>query len=158
MKPEDWEVLTDYIRARADDLALRDWTFVVRHDPPTEQAALAETTPIEGRRHAALRFCVEFRELTDDEQRHVVVHELLHCHLGQLQHLVDSSSQLRRTLGEHGAGILGPIALAIEYAVDGISDGIAGHYPHIAWTSDEPTREESANAPYEGPIDQAAAS
>ena len=153
MKPEDWVVLGQYVRDRADDLALRDWTFTIAHDPPSHAPALAETRPVYGRRLAAIRFCVEFRELTDDEQRHVVIHELLHCHLADLQHQTGSESRLEKALGQSGSLALAGIAQSIEYAVDAITDGIAEHHPLIAWTTEDPTREESANAPYEGPID-----
>lgn len=154
MKPDDWEVLGRYLREVADTLGLRDWTLLVKHDPPASVEALAEVRPTEGRKHATVRVCIEFRELTDEEQRAVVVHELLHCHLAVVQHLTAGGSQLGGMLGGSGSGILDAIRLAIEYAVDGISDAIAAHYPLIAWSTPDPTREESANAPWEGPIDK----
>lgn len=149
----DWETLASYLRARADELGLRDWTLLVKHDPPSDPSVLAEIRPVEGRKHATVRVCVEFRELTDDEQRHVIVHELLHCHLAEVQHLTHPGSQIGGMLGGNGAGILDAVRLAIEYAVDGIADAIDPGFPSIVWETTDPTREESVNAPWEGSLD-----
>ena len=153
MTPEDWEVLNAYIEARRNDLWLADWGFTVRHDPPSSASAMAEIRPTYGRRHATVRFCSDFRELSAAEQRHVVVHELIHCHLAQIQHLTSSDSGIGKALGTAGHPVLDAVAMAIEHAVDSLADVIAPNLPLIEWTTEEPTRETSVNTPYEGPID-----
>lgn len=151
MKDQDWEVLARYVRDAADQLGLRDWLLILKHDPPAAQIALAEVRPVQGRKVATIRVCLEFRELTSDEQRQVVLHELLHCHLEEAH--VYLRTVLTKALGEGAEPILEAHRLKAEYAVDAIATEVAEHFEHIVWETPDPTREESANAPWEGPID-----
>lgn len=151
MKTADWEVLSNYVRLIRDQLGLRDWFLVVKHDPPADQAALASVTCIEGRRFATVRVCVDFRELMGDEQRHVIIHELLHCHLAEMHHYLNGI--LRDVLGQSSVPILGAHHMKVEYAVDAIAQEWATTFPLIEWTTADPDRDEAANAPAEFPID-----
>lgn len=147
----DWDVLGRYVRALADDLGLRDWSLILKRDPPSDEAALASVNAIEGRKLATVRVCSEYRELTADEQRQTVVHELLHCHLAEGFHYL--SKVLRPALGTAADAVLEAFRLKIEYAVDAIATESANRFPHIEWKTPDPNREDASNAPYEGPID-----
>lgn len=154
MKPEDWDVLATYVRAIADHIGLRDWLLVLKHDVPAEETSLASVIAVEGRRFGAVRVCKEFRELTADEQRQVILHELLHCHLAEAHWYL--GNVLPPLLGTAAAPIVEGHRLKIEYAVDAVAQEWARQFGHIEWTTADPTREESANAPYEGPTDRGA--
>jgi len=134
---EEWSVLHAYVRDCADRLGLRDWTLVIRHDPPDEEDALADTLATEGRRRAVIRFCENFRELDVEEQRNTVVHELLHCHLYLIE---NAQSDGEVALGRDTAQILhNSVRRSIELACDSIATAIDEHFPLIAW-DDGPKR------------------
>lgn len=152
MKPEDWDVLQNYVQSIRNQLGLRDWYLVIKHQPPENTAALASVFPIEGRRFATLRVCAEFRELTATEQRQAIVHELIHCHLGEIQHYL--SNILPKALGSVADTILEANRLKIEYAVDAIAQEWAEAFPMIPWVTDDPRKDEMVGVPYEGAVDQ----
>jgi hypothetical protein len=110
-----WE---PYLRYLADALHLRDWRVDVYEDPPEDPTATASCCPISGRKVAIVRVAESF--LTDGpaEQRHTLVHELIHCHFGPPWRMLEA----------HGS--LPPAALlAMEYGVDGLADAIAPLLP-----------------------------
>jgi hypothetical protein len=106
-----------YVRQLADILRLKDWRICVAEDPPPENA-LASCAPVEGRKYATLRFGESF--LTDDrlEQRHTIVHELLHCHFGPMWRMLEGEEK-----------VCPAIRMAMEYCVDGLADAIAPLVP-----------------------------
>jgi hypothetical protein len=106
-----------YVRQLADLLRLKDWRIVVNEDLPPEDS-LASCNPVPGRKYAAIRLGESF--LTDDraEQRHTLVHELLHCHLGPLHRLLEAHDATPPS-----------VRLALEYTVDGLADAISPLLP-----------------------------
>lgn len=108
-----------YLRLLGDSLALRDWTFVVSQTPAAP-GFNAQIAPLKARRRAELRLSPHFWALPAAEQRHALVHELLHCHL--------VSAQLA------GCEVLSRKARAVfdlnlEMSVDALADAIAPHLP-----------------------------
>lgn len=152
MNDADWTILATYLREAADELGLRDWHLLLKHEPPLDDEVLAEVRTTYGRKHATIRVCLEFRELSSDEQRMVIIHELVHCHHATLGHIVRRA--LKDTLGTSGELLLVAVDAEFEHMVDAIATEWATRLPHVPWTTPDPTREELVNAPYEGPIDQ----
>lgn len=132
MKKKDREELKRYIRWVANEMLLADWTFDVKWESPSDPDALANCTPIFGRKRATLRFCDDFRNLVADEQRDTVVHELIHCHFAPAQCQVEKD--LERHLGVQADQLFfESFKRNVEYAVDGLAGAIAKHMPLIEW-------------------------
>lgn len=151
MQDADFEVLGKYCREMADLMGLKDWTLLLKREPTADEEVLAEVNVIYGRRFAVIRVCKEFREITREEQRQVICHELVHCHHGQLGHVLERT--LRKELGRAGALLMVPIRNEFETLVDSISMLWHDALPMIPWTTPDPGPEDAINAPYEGPID-----
>lgn len=133
MTDADFEVLKAYIRQIADIAGLRDWTFIVKREATTAEDAVASVERVYGRKLAVIYFCDDFRhQISDDQQRYTVIHELLHCHLAHLDQLVDDC--IRPDASQSAWNVFFPAyRLANEYAIDGIADCMAPHLPRIPW-------------------------
>jgi hypothetical protein len=107
-----------YIRDLADGLRLRDWQIEIREEMPAESCALATVNPIEGCQCAVLRFSENFLTGSSDEQRYVIVHELIHCHFAVFQRSLESANKAEA-----------PLPILLEYAIDALADGIAPLLP-----------------------------
>lgn len=151
MQDADWAVLGTYVREAANTLGLRDWFLLLKHDVPMDEEVLASVDAIYGRKYAVVRVCKEFRELSHDEQRQVIVHELVHCHLATLGHMLNKT--LRAELGHAGEILVETWRVEFEHAVDAIATEWANLMPHIEWTTPDPSIDQTSAAPYEGPID-----
>lgn len=127
----DRKALAHYIRWVADHLELRDWEFDLEREP-SEDDCWATVTPTYGKKHAAITVAANFRELAPYKQREIVVHELVHCHLAQVQSQVedDLEEQLSKSTD---AIFFAAFRRNVEYAVDGLSKALAEHFPLIAW-------------------------
>ena len=134
---EVWEGMTrarldaigKYFRWCADTLNLRDWMIVVSHASlAPDDDALACVDATYGRRHATITLSWNFAGLTREEQRHVIVHELVHLLLEP--GMARLRKALPQTVGEQTAQvILESVRLDNEYAVDGITDMLAKTFP-----------------------------
>ena len=106
-----------YVRQLADTLRLKDWRIQVLEDLPPENA-LASCCPISGRKYADIRLGESFLIDTAAEQRHTIIHELLHCHFGPMSRMIEAHD-----------GMPPAAMLAMEYCVDGLADAIAPLLP-----------------------------
>lgn len=135
MNAKDRKALGEYVRDTADKLELRDWTFNVEHAAlPSEDglSTLADVTCTDGRKLATVRVCENFRERDPEEQRHVIVHELVHCHLTQLQDQCESD--LHSLIGRPADTVFElSFRRNLEYAVDALASALAKHQPLIDW-------------------------
>ncbi len=108
-----------YLRLLGDLLALRDWTLIL-----SETAAApgynAQIAPVRARRRAVIRMAGHFDSLSPHEQRHALVHELLHCHLATAQ------SAAGQVLSKSARAVFD---LNLEMSVDALADAIAPHLP-----------------------------
>lgn len=78
---EQRAILGRYVRFIADELGLTSWTFEINHDNlEPGNPALACITSVYGQRKAEVEFRYDFCAYPLEQQRHVVVHELLHCY------------------------------------------------------------------------------
>jgi hypothetical protein len=116
--PSGRERWAPYVRALADLLHLKDWEILISPQAPAGDDAIASIQPIYGRKSALLRLSEGFLTDSGPEQRHTLVHELVHCHLAHLQRLLESEQH--DTAGAR---------LAIEYCVDGLADAVAPLLP-----------------------------
>ncbi|MCE5200832.1 MAG: hypothetical protein ABFD54_05755 [Armatimonadota bacterium] len=130
-----------YIREVADKLGLRDWELILKDESPQDEDALAEIVPVEGRKRASIYLNKNFRDLSLGEQRHTIVHELLHCHLKSATDIIRLDLWESRVLSQSVYDVLiGGYRRQIEYAVDAIADAVACHFPLIEWDTNTPTR------------------
>ncbi len=146
------DVVCSYIRMIADTLGLTEWEFRVEDLVPPdddENPPWAHIDFVYGRRFATIGLCEDFRDLTDRRQRHVIVHELLHCHLELLM------QEFKIALRGLGGGQEAPVDMAIallcqqvEYLTDLMATRIAMLLPMIDWTTDaKETREADLHEP-----------
>ena len=108
----------EYVSRIAGDMRLRDWKLFIGEDVPSGDDTTADCYPIPGRKYATIRFSESFLRDTPEDQRHTIVHELIHCHLAQIQRVIevklDNDAIVRNQL---------------EYAVDALADVIAPLLP-----------------------------
>lgn len=129
-----------YARALADEMGLRDWTFVTLDQEPetppeyngTDFRAEATCTPTPGQHTAVLRFRSDFDENRLEDIRNTVVHELLHCHM-QAMHEMCRSVLLNEISQSTYNVFMGGFDMNWEYAIDGISRAWAAKLPLIQW-------------------------
>lgn len=131
MTKREWAALGRYVRWAADTMELRDWTFEIAHDPPDPDAN-ARINLTYARKLAVVRFCSDFRQMPAEQQRHTVVHELVHCHLESATNMV--LNDLEGHLAKPTDQIFWEgFKRQIEYGVDALASTIAKHLPLIAW-------------------------
>lgn len=124
--PPKW--VGPYLRFLADRLGLRDWTIILKHEVADEPDVYAAINPVEDRKLATIRLAEDFTDRTPDEQRHTLIHELLHCHH------VPASDMVRLDLTDHLSQTSYDLFYAsfrrhIEYMTDGIADSVAPLMP-----------------------------
>lgn len=126
MTPKQLRSLAKYTSVIAAELGLRDWTLAFP-DEPCEEGALAEVDCTYGRKRATVRFAPDFMHHPPEEQRIVVLHELIHIHFAQERQAVrDALDSLGRDAREvaHES-----YRMSHEYGVDGLASAIADRYP-----------------------------
>jgi hypothetical protein len=108
-----------YARTIADDLWLRDWTIILKDEPPDDGSA-ATINLTNGRKLAHLFLAYDFFDNSAEDQRETLIHELLHCHFGEAGFVVEEESS-----GEvHRAFIR-----ALEYGIDAVAEAFAPLMP-----------------------------
>lgn len=107
-----------YVRLLADRLGLKDWSFEVEDYEPNNCEAIAAIHIVTGRKFAVIRFRADLLKETPQQQRHTVIHELIHAHFALVNGFVCGGGQPGESL-----------SLALEYAVDGLADAVAPLMP-----------------------------
>jgi hypothetical protein len=131
LKKHDHKELARYIRAIADEIALRDWTIDLQREPCDDDCN-AQACLVYGRKLVRLRVSRDFRSYDLERVRHSVVHELVHCHTSATDNMVEHD--LTDHLGQQAADIFhAGYRRHAEYAVDGLADALAPHVPLIEW-------------------------
>lgn len=131
MRKRDRKVLGAYIRGAADMLELRDWTFGLAH-APADPGKQATVDIVYGRKLAQIAVCEDFRDLPAEEQRHVIAHELVHCHLESACSMV--RSDIVAHLGGPADGVFwAGFVRQIEYGVDALASAVEELLPLIDW-------------------------
>ncbi len=123
--------VTKYIYSLQELLALKDWTVELSFEEPDEESTLGSTTCTYGRKNAIIRVAPEFHELSLYDQRHIIVHELLHCHLARMRYVVIN-------LKDHLSSSVFSLAFdshmdELEFTVDAMADALAPKCPLPEW-------------------------
>lgn len=141
MRKKDRKILEGYVYQIADRLALKDWTFHFDwNNPADELNAGAAIHIVEERKHAIVRFNSKFRDYSPNEQRHAVIHELIHVHLDPLKTLFENEvcavllSTSDQDFAKGATNVLSSIRdRTEERVVDSLADGIDSLVPLIKW-------------------------
>lgn len=136
MTAAERRIVDKYIAARAADLGLRDWRFILSAEP-SRLGALASIQCTYGRKVAAIWLNQNFRQQEPAEQVRIIIHELLHAHLEPMGRVIQD--EVQECVAPHVYAMLREAHnRAHEYAVDGIAAAIAAHFPLIKWDSKKP--------------------
>lgn len=120
-----------YVDVLQPILALRDWKLTVESDDSPNEGDAAAIRCIYGTRHAFINIGVSFDEHPIEQQRHVLVHELLHAHMNRIKGaVINVLNQVGRTEYEVGKA---QMVDEVEYAVDSITDALAPLCPLPTW-------------------------
>jgi hypothetical protein len=124
--PEQWEAEAKWIRKMADAMRLADWEFTIRK-AQADADADADIEVTFGKRHASIRYGAEYWTYDQDKRRYIIAHELLHCHLDEIDTLINDLEQAV------GVGFFNFLRqqyrVAEEHAVDVIAHLMAPHLP-----------------------------
>ena len=130
-----------YFEALAARMRLSAWGLVIADEAPPSETAMASITCWYGRFGATVRLSDMFLDTTDEDQRYICVHELVHCYQAQADQLVtDELSADRKDAW----------SLAAEYGVDAAAQTIAQFMPlpaEILCKSNEPSTPGPASLP-----------
>lgn len=127
MFDRDVEDLARYVRTIANMVGLRDYTVEVAPETPSD-GKVAECITEDGRASVALCFAGYFERLPPEEQRHAVVHELLHVHFARPAATI--SSDMREFLSETEHRLAwAAYKRQVEHSVDTLATAIADLLP-----------------------------
>lgn len=136
MTEKQWDILSGYIRALADELGLKDWTVFLSEEP-TAPGVGAEMETTYGRKHVTIRVSKDFLSEDLETQRQTIIHELLHVHINPIEHVISFDLYNTFAVGTQTLDMMKSVSSrAVELAVDGIADAIAGFYKVIDWEAE----------------------
>ena len=116
-----------YVQEIAQAFGLRDWQLYVHFDEDLGDAAAA-TSCISNRKVAHIKFSTDFFALPLDEQRMVVLHELLHVHMWQITDFTEDA--VCDLIGKPAASVfIEAVRRLDEQATDAIAQAISPRYP-----------------------------
>lgn len=128
MSTADRKRLARYVRTVANTLGLHDWTVNIQEEEPDDKEAYAAVSCVYGRRIASVWFAHGFENLEPEEQRHVIVHELLHVHFDRV--LTQAQQALPGLLGVGAFTVyLEGLRENVEHGVDAVADALAAAFP-----------------------------
>jgi hypothetical protein len=119
-----FDAVKEYVADLCDLLRLRDWTVEIATEYTDHDEAWGTVNVMDQRYHVTVKLCRDFPELTSDQQRLTLVHELLHVYLDPIDFII------RRTV-EPLVGKSTWIAVEqvlerdIELAVDKLAESVA---------------------------------
>lgn len=131
MPRKDFRRIGRYVRTCANTLMLHDWTIVLVHEAlPADDDAHACVECTYGRKHLAITLGYNFLKQSPEEQRHIIVHELLHVHFNDVELPLREGEAAWNLLGRPAAYVLfHQVRHAVERGVDGIADAVATSFP-----------------------------
>jgi hypothetical protein len=113
----------------ADLLDLRDWRIEISKERVLDPAeASADVSVVAGRKMAFVAFCDDFASQSSEDQRVVVIHELIHIHFEPMALLADDVA--KKALSSDAADVFRLAFIQnLEYGVDGVALAIAPLFP-----------------------------
>jgi hypothetical protein len=119
MRDDERERWATYVRDIADRMGLKDWTITVPGAPPEDHDD-ASTRMSYGRKVARVYLPDSFRHETPEEQRDIIVHELVHPHFAAMDGMAEDWLDSDRYVA---------FLRMFEYGVDAMAAVIAPHMP-----------------------------
>lgn len=102
-------------------LRLEHWTLTLDWSKQCEKGAVATICEEADSAHATIRFSQEFFSLPERARQQAVMHELMHCHLFELQRLAEDSFRLVASKKEAAVFELA-LTSVLERCVDRLAD------------------------------------
>lgn len=131
MIPDERAVLGEYVRDTADKIGLRDWHFNIAHEPCEEDYG-AQVHTTYGQKVARISFAHEFRQLTPEDQRETVLHELMHVPMFPFRLYIERT--LPDLIGEPASNaVIATFLQRNEEATDQFAKVFAPFFPLIEW-------------------------
>jgi hypothetical protein len=124
--PKQRKRIEKYTRWMANEIGLRDWTFIISRTP-ADEGNHAHIFVNSQRYLATIYLAADFFEDDLETQRMCILHELLHVHFNPTQQAIN-----------HLEDLLGKPAYKVAYehhqrglemAIDGLATNIARHFP-----------------------------
>jgi len=129
--------LSTYVRTLADMLGLKDAVVEISRDEPEREDCAANVRGVPGRKFWSVSFGPRFWEMTADDKRETIVHELLHCHMDPALDHVRTDLYENRIVGHQQYVLIYDAMLrTFEVGIDGIAHAIACHFPLPEWGED----------------------
>lgn len=120
--------LAKYIFSIAKEFGLRDWDLYLMPEKPPDEEAAASVRCVYGRRKANIYIGDDFWHSNPEEQRRIILHELIHVHQDQTLTLVEET--LPDLLGKPAMFTFEKAyRQANEHGVDALAAAIADRYP-----------------------------
>ena len=133
--PAPIAVVDGYLRQLADRIGLKDWIIAVDRGEPVLPGALASVCVVDGRKLAIVRLASGLAGCPAPEQRYVLVHELVHCHLDGTHRAIDA---VKEVIGTAAFTLLeAQHRLAVELATDAVAEVLAPSLPLPPWCGSE---------------------
>ena len=131
--------LEEYLKELSLLMKLTDWDIRIDWARKADNDNLAEIIATYGQKRAVLRLGRKFLRDTAGDQRHTLVHELVHCHISNIMDLVWTTHD--QVLTNKQAKMLEPsFELSMETTVDGIADALAPMMPLPYWAKKRQSR------------------
>jgi hypothetical protein len=119
--------LFEYVRHLADLMDLRDWHIVTTVGKVADDE-LATCEPVYGQKRASITLTDKWAELSSEDLRSTVVHELIHCHLSFVDHLASTVGEA--ALSKQANKVWeAAYSLEVEHATDALSLVLAKYLP-----------------------------
>ena len=120
MTKADRRKIHRYILTVAQAMNLGHWEIILSDGDPTDELGAAEVYSARGRRTAIVSVASDFLETPKSQQRHVIVHELVHVHFACPDHVIHQSvsEEIHRAWN-----------VSCEYSIDAIAEVLAPFMP-----------------------------
>lgn len=125
LTPDDWDGIRQYVIYVRNALGLSQWTIHISHKPASKEAQ-ASISPIYGRKHAILFLSRHWPTTDRAEQRHTIIHEMLHLLFFDMQAVLH---RMQDVMDEDLFFVMWEAhAEALEFTVDHLADILSAHF------------------------------
>jgi hypothetical protein len=132
-----------YLESLTAALDLVDWHVEIDWDAVADDDADAQVLLTDGRRAATVQLGRTFAHLGADDQRRVLLHELLHLHTHLLSAAVHKGAETRKGSGAY----LAVFDLLEETMVDTLAVVLGRLVPAIPWPAPDPPEAAATGGP-----------
>lgn len=126
LSKEDWQNLAEYIGEIKAGLELYNWSINLQHAPCSKKHA-GTISPIYGRYYATLNLSRYWPKYSAYEQKHTIIHELLHLYFFDTQSAI---GRLENIAPEDVYGLIwSEHTERLEYAIDMLASTLCKQFP-----------------------------